>query len=50
VEAQKIVNDELPYVFLFTRNYVAAIDKKIKGVVWSTLGPVFPELWYIEEN
>ncbi|HHY11681.1 MAG TPA: hypothetical protein GX529_03530 [Firmicutes bacterium] len=49
VEAQRIINDELPYVFLYTRNYVAAIDKKIKGVVWSTLGPMFPEKWYIEE-
>ncbi len=49
-EAQKIVNDQLPYVFLYTRNNVAAIDKRIKGVVWSTLGPMFPELWYIEEN
>ena len=49
-EAQKIVNDQLPYVFLYTRNNVAAMDKKVKGVIWSTLGPVFPELWYIEEN
>ena len=48
-EAQKIINDELPYVFLFSRNYVSAMDKKVKGVVWSTLGPMFPEKWYIEE-
>ena len=47
-EAQKIINDELPYVFLFSRNYVSAMNKKVEGVVWSTLGPMFPEKWYIK--
>lgn len=47
IEAQKIINDQLPYVFLYTRNNVAAMNKKVKGVVWSTLGPMFPNLWYI---
>jgi len=49
IEAQEIVNEELPYVFLFSRNSVAAMDNRVKGVVWSALGPMFPELWYIEE-
>jgi len=49
IEAQKIVNEELPYVFLFTTDNVAAMDNRVKGVVWSTFGPIFPELWYIEE-
>ncbi|HHW18108.1 MAG TPA: peptide-binding protein [Firmicutes bacterium] len=48
-KVQKIINEELPYVFLFTRNRVSAMNKKIQGVVWSTLGPLFPEKWYIKQ-
>lgn len=48
VEIQKIINEELPYVFLYSNNYVAAMNKKVHGVVWSTLGPLFPEKWYIK--
>ncbi len=47
-QVQQIVNDELPYVFIYSKNNVSAISKKVQGVVWSTLGPVFPEKWYIK--
>lgn len=48
-DAQKIINKELPYVFLYSKDNVSAMNKKVQGVVWSTLGPMFPEKWYIEE-
>lgn len=47
-DAQKIINKELPYVFLYSKDNVSAMNKKVQGVVWSTLGPMFPEKWYIE--
>ena len=47
-EVQAIVNDQLPYVFLYSRNNVQAMNKRIQGVVWSKLGPMYPEKWYIE--
>ena len=47
-KVQQIVNDELPYVFLYSKNNVSAMNKKVQGVVWSTLGPMFPEKWHIE--
>lgn len=47
-KVQQIVNDELPYVFLYSKNNVSAMSKKVQGVVWSTLGPMFPEKWHIE--
>jgi len=48
-QVQKILNEDLPYIFLYTRNNVAAMSKKVQGVVWSTLGPIFPEKWWISE-
>jgi peptide/nickel transport system substrate-binding protein len=45
---QQIVNDELPYVFLYSKNKVSAMNKRVNGVVWSALGPLYPEKWYIE--
>lgn len=48
VKAQKIVNEELPYVFLYANNSPAAMAKKVKGVVWGANGPIFPELWWID--
>ncbi|MGI6663055.1 MAG: peptide-binding protein [Bacillota bacterium] len=49
VDAQKIVNEELPYVFLYRNNSPAAMHKKVKGVVWGATGPLYPEKWWIEE-
>jgi peptide/nickel transport system substrate-binding protein len=49
VDAQKIINEELPYVFLYANNSPAAMAKKVKGVVWGATGPLYPEKWWIEE-
>ncbi|NLA61133.1 MAG: hypothetical protein GX863_08620 [Firmicutes bacterium] len=49
VDDQKIVNEELPYVFLYRNNSPAAMHKKVKGVVWGATGPLYPEKWWIEE-
>lgn len=47
-QVQKLINEELPYVFLFSRNNVAAMNNRIQGVVWSKTGPLYPEKWYIK--
>jgi peptide/nickel transport system substrate-binding protein len=49
IEAQKIVNEELPYVFLYASSSPAAMHKKVQGVTWGYAGPMFPELWWIKE-
>ena len=48
-EIQTMLNEDLPNLFMYTQNYTAGMHKKFKGVVFSPLGPIFPELWYIEE-
>lgn len=48
VEAQKIVNEELPYIFLYANSSPACMHKKVKGVTWGYAGAMFPELWWIE--
>lgn len=48
-EVQRILNDDLPYVFMYTQNLVTAMDRKFEGLVLSPLGPIFPELWYIAD-
>ncbi len=47
-EVQEILNEELPYVFLFSRDVVAAVHKDVKGVVMTGIGSLYPERWYIE--
>lgn len=49
IEAQKIVNDELPYVFLYANNAPVAMSKRIQGVTWSPTGPIFPEKWWVKQ-
>lgn len=48
-EVQTMLNEDLPNLFMYTQNYTAGMNKKFKGVTFSPLGPIFPELWYIEE-
>lgn len=50
VDAQKIVNEELPYIFLYANNAPAAMSKKIQGVTWAPTGPIFPEKWYVVDK
>lgn len=47
-EIQAILNEELPYVFLYSIDSVAALSRRILGDLWSAIGYVFPELWYIK--
>ena len=47
-EFQEILNRQLPYLFLYTRETVIAVDSRVKGVTISPLGPVFPERWFLE--
>lgn len=47
-EIQEILNKEVPYVFLYNRNNVAGFSKKIKGIVWSEIGNLFFEKWYVQ--
>ncbi len=48
-ELQQIINEQLPYLFLYQRAGVTAVKSDLKGVVMSPLGPVFPERWYWPE-
>jgi peptide/nickel transport system substrate-binding protein len=43
----EILNDELPYVFLYSRDSVAALNKKFEGV-FSQIGTLFIEKWHLK--
>ncbi len=47
-EIQQILNEELPYIFLYTTNDVKAMHNKVKNVVWSPLQPIDHHVWYID--
>lgn len=47
IEAQKIVNEDLPWLFLYSRKVVSGMNNRIKGVIWSPLGPIEQQQWYI---
>ncbi|QOR34367.1 hypothetical protein IMX26_12820 [Clostridium sp. 'deep sea'] len=44
----KKLNEELPYVFLYTNNLVKGMNNKVKNVVWSPLEPIKINKWYID--
>ncbi len=46
-QISEILNRELPYVFLYNRNLVAAHHRRIQGIVASHIGTLFPEKWFI---
>lgn len=48
-QVQEILNDELPYLFLYTTNDVKAMYNKMEDVVWSPLEPIDVHLWKIKE-
>lgn len=47
-EIQEILNEELPYVFLYSTDGVSAMNHKIKGDIWSAMGVILIETWYID--
>ncbi len=47
-EIQELLNEELPYVFLYSQDLVTAMAKHVEGVTMSDIGPLFPEEWYVE--
>jgi len=49
-EISQLLNEELPYVWLYTNNSITAMHKKFAGVTMSPLGPINPHEWYIEEE
>lgn len=49
-ELAEILNQELPYLFLYSRDTVTAVNTRVKGVLLSPLGPVMPETWYIKSD
>lgn len=44
-EIQEILNEELPYIFLYSRDSVAALKKEFHGE-FSAIGTIFIEKWY----
>ncbi len=42
---QQILNEELPYIFLYTTNSVHGMSKKFDNVIWSPLSPIDHHLW-----
>jgi len=47
-ELQQLLNEELPYIFLYTTNDVKAMYNKVQNAVWSPLEPIDHHLWYID--
>jgi len=47
-EIQEILNRDLPYVFLYSRNNLAAHANRIRGIVWTEIGTTFFERWFID--
>ncbi len=47
-EIQEILNEELPYIFLYSRDLVTAVSKDVMGMTMSDVGPLYPEQWYVE--
>jgi peptide/nickel transport system substrate-binding protein len=48
-QIQQILNEELPYIFLYTTNDVKAIYNNFENVIWSPLEPIDHHLWKIVE-
>lgn len=46
-EIDEILNEELPYVFLYSRDSVGAINKKFQGE-FSQIGTLFIEKWHLK--
>ncbi|MDI3533891.1 MAG: peptide/nickel transport system substrate-binding protein [Thermosediminibacterales bacterium] len=50
-KAQEIINDELPYIFLFTHSRLLAANEKIKGIIPSPNGYLWGiENWWIPQK
>jgi len=47
-EIQEILNEELPYLFMFSRDIVSAVSRDIRGMTMSNIGALFPEQWYVK--
>ncbi|MBS3873304.1 MAG: hypothetical protein KGZ92_06820 [Firmicutes bacterium] len=47
-EIQEILNRDLPYVFLYNRNNIAAHVNRIRGIVWTEIGTTHFEKWFID--
>jgi len=45
-----LLNEELPYLFLYTPVRVGAVHRRFAGVVETPLGPAMPHLWYVEDG
>ncbi len=44
---QEILNEELPYIFLYSRDSVAALSKNFHGY-YSQIGTIFIEKWHVD--
>ncbi|MBT9154349.1 MAG: Oligopeptide-binding protein AppA [Firmicutes bacterium] len=46
-ELDRILNREVPWIWLFQRSAVSAMSNRIGGVVWSPIGAVELDAWFI---
>ncbi len=46
-ELDRILNRELPYIWIFQRTVVTAIANRVQGVQWGPIGAWFSEAWFI---
>jgi len=46
-ELDRILNHELPYIWIFQRTVVTAIANRVQGVQWGPIGAWFSEAWFI---
>ena len=45
-----LLNEELPYLFLYTPVRLGAIHRRFAGLVETPLGPAMPHLWYVDDG
>lgn len=45
-----LLNEELPYLFLYTPVRVGAVHRRFAGMVETPLGPAMPHLWHLEDG
>ncbi|MGE5561007.1 MAG: peptide-binding protein [Chloroflexota bacterium] len=50
LQAEKIVNEQLPYVFLYSQHVTSAMNKRVQGVVWTTQGWMDLHKWYVSDG
>lgn len=49
-ELQKILSEQLPYIFLYSQTLTTAVNSDVSGAVIGDTGPLYIERWYIKSS